>query len=293
MNEEKQPLVLLTKIEDIKIRSILDMGFFREFEMSPEIHSHAYYELLFALNEGLRVELPDRGAVNVEAGTCCLIPPGMYHATGQKVLDSRKLAIRFEYMRSEEGSLAESLYEVWDNVMTCCHSVILLGENEQLFQAVMAVYEELNRGGIGHRTYLQALFAQLYITLLRTLQGQGVKQSLPERQSAPETDLRGLKIEEYLYEHFAEHITEEKLAAELGLSSRQLDRVLQKTYRKSFRKLLVEIRLNRAVQLLMETDAPVERVAEAVGYTSLSGFYTAFQKLFSCSPSRFRGKIGK
>lgn len=293
MSERRQTSVWMTRLEDLQIRSILDTGFFHEFEMSPDIHSHAYYELLIGLDEGFQLELSDRNAVKVEAGSCFLIPPGVYHATGQTGSNSRKLAIRFEYMCSEEGKTKDSLYEFWDKAMKRQESVILLGKNGELLRAVMAIYEELDRGGIGHQVYLQALFTRLYVEVLRSLHKQSEKQNPREHHSAPENDIRGLKIEEYLYDHFAENITEEKLASELGLSSRQLDRVLQKTYKKSFRKLLVEIRLNRAVQLLLETDAPIEVIAERVGYTSLSGFYTAFQKMFSCSPSRFRKKIGK
>ena len=293
MSEKKQVTVLLTEMEDLKIRSILDTGFFHEFTMAPEIHSHAYYELLFALNEGFRVELPDRGSVNVESGGCCLIPPGVYHATGQIDTESRKLAIRFEYMHSDEEAPKMSLYKEWDKVMAHQHSVVLLEKNEELSRALIAIYDEMTRSGIGHQAYMQALFSQIYLLLLRSLYGQCVEQTADKRHSAAETDIRALKIEEYLYAHFSESITEERLAGELMLSSRQLDRVLQKTYKKSFRKLLVEIRLNRAVQFLIETDDTVEEIAERVGYTSLSGFYSAFQRMFDCSPNKFRKKIGK
>ena len=261
--------------------------------MNPEIHSHAHYELLFGLNEGFRVELPNRCAINVEAGSCCLIPPGAYHATGETDSNSRKLAIRFDYMNVEEGKPGDSLYDVWDSAMCRQHSVVLLEKNAELSRSVVAIYEEMTGGGIAHQSYMQALFSQMYLVLLRALHGQCEEQGQQKRHTAAENDIRGLKIEEYLYEHFPENITEKRLASELMLSQRQLDRVLQKIYKKSFRQLLIEIRLNRAAQLLLETNGTVEEIAERVGYTSLSGFYTAFQKTFDCSPNKFRKKIGK
>ena len=293
MSEKKQVTVLLTEIDNLKIRSILDTGFLHEFKMNPEIHSHAHYELLFGLNEGFRVELPNGCAVNVGDGSCCLIPPGVYHATGETASNSRKLAIRFEYMKVEDGKPSDSLYNAWDSAMCRQHSVVLLEKNAELSRSVMAIYEEMTGGGIAHQAYMQALLSEMYLILLRALYGQSAAEDREGRHTTAEKDIRGLKIEEYLYEHFSENITEKKLATELMLSQRQLDRVLQKIYKKSFRQLLIEIRLNRAAQLLFETNDTIEEIAMRVGYTSLSGFYTAFQKTFDCSPNKFRNKIGK
>jgi AraC-like DNA-binding protein len=99
---------------------------------------------------------------------------------------------------------------------------------------------------------------------------------------------RKIKIEEYIFLHFPNQITEDDLAKEMHLSKRQLSRVIDKLFGKTFKQMLCDVRLNRAAQLLIESDASVDDIAYSVGYTSLSGFYTAFRGKFSLSAGQYR-----
>jgi AraC-like DNA-binding protein len=83
------------------------------------------------------------------------------------------------------------------------------------------------------------------------------------------------------------------LAKKMNISKRQLSRILKQLFGTSFRQLLIDVRLNRAAQLLIETDASAEEIAAAVGYTSMSGFYSAFKDRFSISVGRYRKRFGK
>ena len=56
----------------------------------------------------------------------------------------------------------------------------------------------------------------------------------------------------------------------------------------SFRQLVIDIRMSRAVQLLSDTDLSIADVAYQVGYTSVSGFYEAFQKHYGIPPGSYK-----
>ena len=75
------------------------------------------------------------------------------------------------------------------------------------------------------------------------------------------TKNRRVLVEFFLHSHCAEDITEEDLAEHMHISKRQLSRVLQQLYGTSFRKLLIDVRMSRAVQLLGTTDFPAEEIA--------------------------------
>lgn len=51
---------------------------------------------------------------------------------------------------------------------------------------------------------------------------------------------------------------------------------------------LIERRMQRAWQLLSETDLQVQQVAERVGYSNLAAFSDRFRRHFGRSPRQFR-----
>ena len=74
----------------------------------------------------------------------------------------------------------------------------------------------------------------------------------------------------------------------MHISKRQLSRVLRQLYGTSFRKLLIDVRMSRAVQLLDTTELPAEEIAAQVGYHSVSGFYDAFRKKYGMPVGSYR-----
>ena len=140
--------------------------------------------------------------------------------------------------------------------------------------------------------YTSFLLGELYIELYRLLcNAQWEKRIDSEGSNECDTDIRRLQIEEYLYANFSEEITEEDLAKELAISKRQLSRILRLLFGTSFRQLLIDIRINRAIQLLKEGKLSNEEISFAVGYTSLSGFYTAFRGKLGCTVGQYRKRL--
>ena len=137
--------------------------------------------------------------------------------------------------------------------------------------------------------FLQNLLQQIFLLLIDQLSAHRETQMAPD---IPRDPVRRLQLEEYLGENFRNPITEEALAHHMHLSKRQISRVLMEFYGKSFRKLLVEMRLQEAARLLRQTSLPIEEIAAQVGYTSVSGFYTAFRKTHGTTAGNYR-KIHK
>ncbi len=54
---------------------------------------------------------------------------------------------------------------------------------------------------------------------------------------------------------------------------------------------VLELRLERAVKLLIETDYPVEIIAGMVGYANISGFYKQFCRNYGMTPNEYRKKF--
>lgn len=81
------------------------------------------------------------------------------------------------------------------------------------------------------------------------------------------------------------------IAEEIGISTRQLERLFGKYLNCSPKKYYVEMRLERARHLLIQTDKPITEIALACGYDSPGHFSRVYRAAFGVSPSLQQGKI--
>lgn len=286
--------ILETVIGDLKINSVFDRGFLNVFGMFPELHTHSYYELLFAVDDGFFVELEKSDSLYVESGGFCLIPPEFFHGTRPASEKSRKLAIRFRFTKDFDASSDISVYQSFYNAMKNCKSAVVLSDNNDMTSVIRLLRSELEKGSIASKEMTEALLVQFYVLLLRKFDtvGESADKMIFDTDFN-DKEFRRIWIEEYFQQNYKYPVTEEKMAEKMNLSKRQVSRILQEIYGKSFRKLLIDERLSRASQLLLSTDASVEEIALSVGYTSLSGFYSAFNNKFGVSVGEYRRKFIK
>jgi AraC-like DNA-binding protein len=279
--------ILQTTICDLCIESVLDTGFINEFEIISQTHSHPCYELIVNIDGEFCVAFSEAEAIHLETGAICLIPPGVYHCTRSISLNPRKLAIRFNCTRRLPADLDRPLYDTYLAGFSAHKASLIPDKDSMLYKLLQLIRQELTAPGLAVQPYLESLLTQFYILLIRIV--CNLKQI--DTASVKTSDLqrmRWLKIEDFLDLHYAEPITETDLAQNMHLSKRQLSRVLQQIYNTSFRQLLIDMRLNRAAQLLAGNAHSVQEVAEMVGYTSLSGFYIAFRHKYGVAPGEYK-----
>lgn len=75
----------------------------------------------------------------------------------------------------------------------------------------------------------------------------------------------------------------EELASRLHTSTRTLKRKLA-AHGTSYRQLVEELRRERAVTLLRDSDHSVARIAELLGYTDTASFHRAYKRWFNTTP---------
>ncbi len=86
-----------------------------------------------------------------------------------------------------------------------------------------------------------------------------------------------------------EPISPSVLAREVGLSTRQLERLFRRYLNRSPKRYYMELRLQKARNLLMQTDMSVINVALACGFTSPSHFSKCYRAHYDITPYRERG----
>lgn len=79
------------------------------------------------------------------------------------------------------------------------------------------------------------------------------------------------------------------LAQDVGMSTRQLERLFRRYLNRSPKRYYMELRLQKARNLLLQTDMSVINVALACGFASPSHFSKCYRALYATTPYRERG----
>ena len=86
-----------------------------------------------------------------------------------------------------------------------------------------------------------------------------------------------------------EPISPATLARDVGMSTRQLERLFRRYLNRSPKRYYMELRLQKARNLLMQTDMSVINVALACGFASPSHFSKCYRAQYATTPYRERG----
>lgn len=86
-----------------------------------------------------------------------------------------------------------------------------------------------------------------------------------------------------------EPVSPSLLARDVGMSTRQLERLFRRYLNRSPKRYYMELRLQKARNLLMQTDMSVINVALACGFASPSHFSKCYRAHYDTTPYRERG----
>lgn len=142
----------------------------------------------------------------------------------------------------------------------------MVGGKDEKSQASEEVYAHL----------LLALFVEIELILL----GTG-----PDAQELPE--LIG-RIKSYLDENYAQSLSLDILSAKFNVSKFHMSREFKKYVGKSPNDYLIDRRLERARELLLDSDAGIAEIAAEVGVPNTNHFLYLFKKREGMTPTAYR-----
>lgn len=177
---------------------------------------------------------------------------------------------------------------------TFCSTPFWLGQDTQgIFTLMKQLFSELSHHRIGWQNQVRLLLSQLVIYMVRNYQQKaGAQIQTAGRDSFDTKSLthKSIIIEKYfLFEY--QSLSLKELAERLSLSPRQTQRLLMTYYNKSFQEKKAEARMSAAAILLGDKKRSISSVADAVGYSSLEQFSTAFRKYYGKSPRDYRKTV--
>lgn len=126
-----------------------------------------------------------------------------------------------------------------------------------------------------------SVLSELWLVLIRNLR-------LPAKEKVSASHRRMQKILQYIAVHFSEPITLEDLARSASISKSECGRVFRVSLQRTPYQYLMEYRMQRASELLAETDLPIGTIGETVGFSQVSHFGHCFRKRTGLTPSAYR-----
>ncbi|ROU03970.1 GlxA family transcriptional regulator [Histidinibacterium lentulum] len=134
-----------------------------------------------------------------------------------------------------------------------------------------------------------AVADQLIYSSIRTDQDTQ-RLSIPTRIGVRHPKLS--QVIQMMEHNIEEPISPSILARDVGMSTRQLERLFRRYLSRSPKRYYMELRLQKARNLLMQTDMSVINVALACGFTSPSHFSKCYRAHYDTTPYRERGAHG-
>ncbi len=114
------------------------------------------------------------------------------------------------------------------------------------------------------------------------------RQRLPLRARLGVQNSKVLTIIELMEANLSEPLSLIEIADHVGLSRRQIERLFRQEMGRSPARYYLEIRLDRARHLLIQSSLPVVEVAVACGFVSASHFSKCYRELYARSPQQER-----
>ena len=100
--------------------------------------------------------------------------------------------------------------------------------------------------------------------------------------------LRLRPVINYIAEHYSEKIYIDRLSEIIMVSADYFTKMFKDSIGKTPVDYINGIRINRSMQLLIESDKPISEIAESVGFTNANYFHKIFKQYMGVSPLAYR-----
>jgi len=103
-----------------------------------------------------------------------------------------------------------------------------------------------------------------------------------------DTSNRFHEIIDYIIENYNTNLSMANIAEKIGMDSSQFSRCFKKASGNTFTEFINRLRINRACQLLTETEKYISTICYEVGYNNVANFNRRFIEIKNMTPSKYR-----
>ena len=254
----------------------------RHLPDEPEQHDH--YELYYIEKGYLTLRLGEED-ITVREGECLLVAPMISHQQRDKAHDT---ILRFTGFTCR-GNLLHPLCQkpfplTEDERSLLCD---LIDDGSQCFERIPRHSHEYGwqtREGVT-RGRLQSLKNKLEIFLIKFIEARLGSKTSPGRTSPADA------VYHYLSEHVTDRVNITQIAEALSLSPSYLKQEFSKKYGRGIIDCLLDMKIDRAKQLIEETTLNFTQIADYLSFESENHLLKTFLKRVGKTPSDYLKEV--
>lgn len=248
----------------------------------PYYHTHDFYEMIYVYRgKGGQYLAGEKEPLLMEEGDICLLTPGKIHAmmpSGKSDIVLKIILPRMMIKHLLAEFRTDDDLTGWADMVDRRNEFYLFQTAETHEFSIRRLVEALMTEMYREQGYTAAVVRSLLILLFI-----GLDRSKMERRSGSFF----YTVVDYIQNHICSAELDD-LAVQMGYSSRHLTRRIAEETGSNFSDLVTHIRVQKAADLLVETDLIVDEVACQVGYKNGSGLYKRFQAVYGMPPGEYR-----
>ena len=150
---------------------------------------------------------------------------------------------------------------------------------------------EINKPGENTYDFVEALLTRLLIGLERKTKPHNHSENLSNLSIQTENEVFN-QMDAFLRRNLYKDISRKDLSEVFHISASHLARIFRNTSGMTISKRLLQLRIDRAKQLLLESSLPISEISLQVGYTNFSHFTKIFRRFTGITPSDYRRTQG-
>ena len=227
-----------------------------------QLHSHEYLEFFYVMEGEYHQKILGTEYI-FHSGEFCLIDKNCLH---QEILDESECTIVFFGITNAMFTSISSFHTAADDIASFLHM------------------EELARHDIATPLICRGLLTRVFQLL-----GSQYEFSLSKQQRQRMNVILSNQIIDFMKLHL-NHISIQMLTKEFHFHEDYFNRLLKSQTGMTYTEYLQMLRLEKAEQLLTDTDNTIEQIAEEVGYRNKGYFYRIFVERRGCTPAQYRKK---
>ena len=261
MNSEFE---LIRYSENLPARIELNQG-----KIDTPYHWHKEFELIYVMDGEVAVKVNTNDRV-LHTDEFLLLNSAENHSLSSENAKCLILDISYEFAEKFDSSLYSSAFRIVGGS----------GAKEEIHNLLWQLSRTLNEPELpGLRQY--SIITDILHVLFVQCKHENTNAVSKEEQARS----RHVKlVKEYLQQHFREEITEMEVAKMLGLSPIYLSTLFSKTVGMQFREYLLKIRLEHAMDALLNKQMSIEDAAIAGGFPSKRTFIAKCKQAYQITP---------
>ena len=248
------------------------------------IHTHDYYQIWYILKGHCEHKIDNHNFTLIE-GDLIVIPPFSYHSMHNGSDDLMVVGIDF----------SETFLSAIDNdnsILMSCINPLFLREKERvsIFNSdkyLKDLITEMFKEYYDRTTFYEVIIKSNLLKLIVMLERMSL------RDEDTQTDGHKLAVAEvlkYIHNNISTKIKIEDICETTNLSPTSLGVYFKKITGKTVIEYINTIKIDKAKQLLKETDMNITSISYELGFNDSAYFNRVFKKITSLSPKDYRKK---